>query len=95
MYEVETEFDIGFNDSSINKVYEAHLINLDYKSKLENFKKDVSIIPKDKWNIDDFLNQPEWKNINKRANELLSILNVKTRTYIDDYNYIFVKSNEK
>jgi hypothetical protein len=81
MFELESEFDIGFTDYTLDKNFENGTIKENLKQDLLDFKKSVNDVPSHLWNYDDLDTHETWKNIRSQANILLTKMGETRREY--------------
>jgi hypothetical protein len=81
IFELESEFDIGFNDYTLDKNLENGTIKESLKQDLLDFKKSVDNVPSQLSNYEDLDTHETWKNIRDHANILLTKMGETRREY--------------
>lgn len=81
IFELESEFDIGFTDYTLDKNFENGTIKETLKQELLDFKKSVNDVPSQLWNYEDLETHSTWKNIRSQANILLTKMGETRREY--------------
>jgi len=84
VFELETEFDIGFNELSLNSIFDKKLINRELKNELSSFKAKVIGFPNELWMWKNIKNHIKWNELRTDANILLDKMEISNREYIDD-----------
>lgn len=81
IFELESEFDIGFTDYTLDKNFENGTIKESMRQELLDFKKSIDDVPSQLWNYDDLDTHETWKNIRSHANILLTKMGETRREY--------------
>jgi hypothetical protein len=89
--ELETEIDYAYTPVLFDTIFRKGLIDKSYRSELLSFKKLTDDIPSEIWNFESMEKEQTWALIRQKANALLDILGVKSRTYNEDYTTVYGK----
>jgi hypothetical protein len=88
IFELESEFDIGFSDYTLGKNFENGTIMDDLRQELLDFKKSVTDVPASLWNYESIERHETWNNIRTQANLLLTKMGETRRKYDDHFTTI-------
>ena len=89
IFELESEFDIGFSDYSLNTNLENQKITQFQFDNLVKFKNKVYNIEPEFWNYESLETNNVWKEIRSDADKLLNELGITRRTYNFDFTTIY------
>ena len=90
MFELETEYDDGFNDYVLNQNFENKKINPALKPNIDSFKLKVENLKKGFWKLEFVKSHPQWEEIRMVANNLLNKMGEKRRNYDSGFTAIVV-----
>jgi len=88
IFELESEFDIGFSDYTLEKNFENETIKEELRQELLDFKKSVQDVPSNLWNYEDLETHDTWKSIRAHANAILTKMGETRREYDDGFTTI-------
>ena len=88
LMELESEYDIGFTDFTLEENFANGTIKENLKQDLLDFRKSVKDVPSKLWNFEDLETHEIWKNIRTQANSLLTKMGEKRREYDDGFTTI-------
>ena len=88
MTELESEIDYAFTPVCFDTIFRNELIDTSHKSELLSFKNWTDNIPSEIWDWEFIDNHETWYKTRHKANVLLNKLNVKSRTYNDNFRTI-------
>ncbi|UFH33457.1 hypothetical protein LNP04_07045 [Chryseobacterium sp. C-71] len=92
--ELYEELQDAFVPVCFDTVFRNNFIDSSLKKELLEFKFKVEQIPNEIWDYSFIDNHEIWKSIKEKAEELLSKLNIKSRTYNTDFTTIISKDEE-
>ena len=88
IFELESEFDIGFSDYTLQKNFENGTIKHELRRELLDFKKSVADVSADLWNYESIEKHETWENIRAQANLLLTKMGETRRIYDERFTTI-------
>lgn len=89
MTELESEIDYAFTPVCFETLFRNARVSDSLKEELLSFKKWTDEIPSDIWDWDFIDTHETWITTRLKANLLLDKLNIKSRTYNDDFTTIY------
>ena len=87
--ELESEIDYAFTTVCFETIFRNKLMDEKFKNELLRFKKETDNIPSEIWDWKFIDSHETWILLRQKADDLLNKLNVKNRTYNEDYTTIY------
>lgn len=94
LFEIESEFDLGFSGYHLEKNFENGTIKENMKPDLLDFKRYVLEIPSELWNYEALESHEIWKKIRAQAGLLLDRMGETNREYNHDFTTIIGVNNK-